>query len=262
MSTPLSSSAAPSPVSLAHARAHFADLSEVQLRQLGPVLIVAPHPEDESLGVGGLIARLRALGVAVHVLVMTDGAATRRSETYPAAELARLREAELCIALTRLGCDPVTDYHALYMPDGALPDRAGLPGFAHVVRATTACLKRVRPATIVLPWRRDPHPDHRAAWRITTAAIADAKWAGRRFEYLISAWNEATPAELPHDGEMHGWRVDVKACLPCKEAAIRAHVSQTTTSLTPDATLTALDPARYEAFLHPYEVLLEDARPA
>ncbi len=247
-----------SPLSLAYAREHFTDLPDDELRQLGPVLVVAPHPEDETLGVGGLIARLRSLGAAAHVLVMTDGAASRRSETYPPAELARLRETELCIALSRLGCNPATDYHALYMPDGALPAHLGQAGFAHAVRATTACLQRVRPATIVLPWRRDFHPDHRAAWHIVTAAIEATQWHGRRFEYLVSAWTQSAPADLPQIGELTGRRVDIAPFLPCKEAAIRAHVSQTTTALTPDATVTALDPARYAAFLEPWEVLLED----
>src|SRR5262245_24685447 len=61
-------------------------LPVVTLRDLvghSPVLVLAPHPDDESLGCGGLIAACQAQGHPVHVLVLTDGAGShRRSRQY------------------------------------------------------------------------------------------------------------------------------------------------------------------------------------
>lgn len=249
------------PLSLTHARDAFEELSEAQLRHFGPVLVVAPHPDDESLGVGGLIARLRSLVVPVQVLLTTDGSASHpNSQTHPPATLARLREAEIRLAIGLLGCDPDFDFYPLGLPDGALPQHAGQPGFAYAVRAATAVLRATVPATLIVPWRRDPHPDHRATWHILRAAAAAAHWRGRWFEYLVWAWERATPEDLPRANELRGWRVAVADFLPRKQAAIRAHVSQTTNLIEDDPTGFVLADSMLTHFAHPWEVLLEDVR--
>ncbi len=232
---------------------------EAPLQQLGPVLVVAPHPDDEALGVGGLMARLAALGVPVQVLLTSDGSASHpNSKTHPPAVLATLRETELRAALDALGLDGASALHQLHLPDGRLPAAPDQPGFAHAVQAARAVLGAVQPATLVVPWRRDPHPDHRATWAILRAAAAARAWAGRWFEYLVWAWERATPEELPRENELRGWRVEVTDFLPKKEAAIRAHISQTTQLITDDPTGFVLSAGMLAHFAHPWEVLLED----
>ena len=53
---------------------------------LGPTVVVAPHPDDESLGCGGLLALLRRAGVAVGAVLVSDGTMSHPSSVkFPAA---------------------------------------------------------------------------------------------------------------------------------------------------------------------------------
>ena len=251
------------PLSLAHARDTFEELTEAQLRGCGPVLVVAPHPDDESLGVGGLMARLRALAVKVEVLLCTDGSASHpHSRTHPPAVLARVREAEMRAGLGLLGCDPAFDLYPLCLPDGAVPHHAGQPGFAYAVRAAAVVLRATAPATLILPWRRDPNPDHRATWHILRAATEAVGWRGRWLEYLVWVWERASADELPRADELRGWRVHIADFLPQKQAAIRAHVSQTSSLIGDDPSGFTLSDGMLAHSAHPWEVLLEDTGPS
>ena len=70
----------------------------------GPLLVLAPHPDDESLGCGGIIAEARARGHAVYVTVVTDGTASHPgSRTHTAARLQAVREKEVQAAVAELG---------------------------------------------------------------------------------------------------------------------------------------------------------------
>lgn len=70
------------------------DAPLVVLPAFRQVLVIAPHPDDESIGAGGTIARLAQAGAEVHVIVVTDGEATIGSPHRP-AETARRRRAEV-----------------------------------------------------------------------------------------------------------------------------------------------------------------------
>src|SRR5690242_4645032 len=89
----------------------------------GPVLVLAPHPDDESLGCGGLIAACCARGQDVYVVILTDGAGSHpHSRDYPAARLSRLREEEARAAVAALGlADDRISFFGL--PDGRAPLR-------------------------------------------------------------------------------------------------------------------------------------------
>ena len=79
-------------------------LDLVALARSSPALVVAPHPDDESLGCGGLLARLGDAGVDVRAILVTDGAASHpRSTRYDAAARRALRDREWLRALACLG---------------------------------------------------------------------------------------------------------------------------------------------------------------
>ena len=77
------------------------DMARVaDLAQIGNALVIAPHPDDESLGCGGTIALLRQRGYSVHVLFVSDGTMSHpNSPAYPAERLRKVREAEALDAL-------------------------------------------------------------------------------------------------------------------------------------------------------------------
>ena len=87
---------------VADLRATDLDPAQLGLR----VLIVAPHPDDESIGCGGLIAVLASRGVHLNVVIVTDGSGSHpNSLKYPRSRLAQLRAREATQALGILGVD-------------------------------------------------------------------------------------------------------------------------------------------------------------
>ena len=152
-----------------------------------PVLVVAPHPDDETLGCAGAIALLRLMGSPVHILVMSDGTQSHpHSRQYPKAALQQLRAAETRAAMAILGVEE-SCITFLGLPDGAMPT-ALAPGFSAAVDRCQLYLASITPQLVLLPWRHDPHPDHRATWQILDAALARLAMYPRSIEYPIWDW--------------------------------------------------------------------------
>lgn len=140
------------------------------------LLAVLAHPDDESLGFGGTLARYAAEGVETFLLTATRGEAgrchghARGAPGHPGPEaLGRLREAELRAAAAILGVRDVTllDYH------DQLLDQADA---AEAVALVARHIRRVRPHVVVTfpPDGAYGHPDHIAISQFTTAAIVAA----------------------------------------------------------------------------------------
>jgi LmbE family N-acetylglucosaminyl deacetylase len=185
------------------------------------LVVLAAHPDDESLGAGGLVARVVAGGGSAEILVATDGEGSHpHSPTVSPSAMATRRRAESRQAVERLGAGPPT---ALGLPDGRLAEhRAELA--AALDRAVRAGRADRLGTWLVAPWERDRHPDHEAAGEV--AAEAGAAHGIPVLQYPIWAWHWADPGadQLP----WHRLRA-VRLSLPAraaKAAALAAHVSQ------------------------------------
>ena len=120
---------------------------------LGHALVVAPHPDDETLGAGGLISHLCSLGAEVTVVAATDG-----EKAYPDMPgLGDLRRWEQSQALDRLGVKE-NQVHRLRLPDSGV--EAHEDDLAVALQAIVT-----QEMYLVAPWRRDFHPDHEACGR-------------------------------------------------------------------------------------------------
>lgn len=116
-------------------------------------LVLAPHPDDETIVCGGLVALLAQRGAHVVVAFVTDGDASRGSPLQE-GKLGRRRRDEATRACAVLGVD---DVRFLGFPDGGVQDRL------EALRATLdALLDECRPDAVLLPSFLDAHPDHRA----------------------------------------------------------------------------------------------------
>jgi LmbE family N-acetylglucosaminyl deacetylase len=141
------------------------------------LMAVLAHPDDESLGVGGTLARYASEGVAVSVVTATRGERGRHATAavHPGPEaMGRIREAELRAAAHELG---VGEVHLLDYMDQEL-DRADP---VEAVGRIVTILRRVRPHVVVTfaPDGAYGHPDHVAISQFTTAAVvaaADPGW--------------------------------------------------------------------------------------
>ena len=181
------------------------------------LVVIAPHPDDEVLACGGLLAMRAAQAGKVLIVAVTDGEASHGGSSRPAAEaLAERRRSERLTGLHRLGL-PNASLVRCGLPDGrverhehALADcLAGLLGPSDVVIAS---------------WRLDGHPDHDATGR--AAASACAAVGCRLVEAPIWMWHWASP-----DDDRVPWQR--LAALPIeprfllrKQAALDAHESQ------------------------------------
>jgi len=140
-------------------------------------MCVLAHPDDESIGTGGLLAQSAAEGVATYLLTATRGERGRfgTDVTRPAPDVVgRTREAELRAAAAELGLKEV---HFLDYPDGGL-DRVDQ---AEAITRIAGHIRRVKPQVVVTfgPEGAYGHTDHIAISQFTTAAIvaaADPAW--------------------------------------------------------------------------------------
>ncbi len=183
------------------------------------LVVVSAHPDDESLGAGGLIASATAAGLDVHLLCASDGNGSHpRSPSHTPEALASRRAEEYAAAAACLGVarDAVT---RLGLPDGALGD--------HVAAITTALVDLVgdgRATVLASTWTEDGHPDHEAVGR--AAATAARRTDAEHWEFPVWFWHWATTAD-PRVQTFRPFPLATTATA-AKHQAIAAHVSQVT----------------------------------
>jgi LmbE family N-acetylglucosaminyl deacetylase len=135
-------------------------------------MCVLAHPDDESLGTGGILAKYAAAGVATYVVTATRGEKGRFDDkgTKPGPDIVgRTREAELRAATSVLG---VRETVVLGYIDGEL-NRAN---HAEATAAIAGHIRRLRPHVVVTfdPFGAYGHPDHIAIAQMTASAIGQA----------------------------------------------------------------------------------------
>lgn len=204
----------------------------------GTLVVLAPHPDDETLGCGSLLAHAAAQGVACTVVCVTDGCRSHpNSRLWPRARLADLRRQELDRAAATLGRIAV---HHLGYPDCEAP-RGG---------EAVARLSRLVPqgALFLTPWAGDPHVDHQSCAELAQAVVVRRPDL-RHLAYPI--WGRLRPAvPFPRTG----WRLTSRH--PAKPAALACHASQMTGLIHDDPDGFTMDPELQRLFLDEPEVFL------
>jgi LmbE family N-acetylglucosaminyl deacetylase len=214
-------------------------------------LVLAPHPDDESLGCGGLIAACCHAGRPPIVAVLTDGGMSHPgSKAYPHERLVRLREAEARDAASVLGL-PLDRLIFLREPDTNAP-HAG-EAFHRVIQHLIGLVERFCCSAILAPWRFDPHCDHEAASLV--AAQVAVKLHIRHIGYPVWGWT-LPPKHEVDAGMPVGWRLDIAHYSARKREAIAAHRSQYGDLITDDPSGFRLPPALLSAFTRDYETFL------
>jgi LmbE family N-acetylglucosaminyl deacetylase len=206
------------------------------------VVVVAPHPDDEVLGVGGLTALLAEAGVPVRIISVTDGEASHPGASVGPDVLAALRRAETATAVAALGVAAPVEH--LHLPDG---------GCGALVEPLLDALDLDPSSWLIGPWSGDGHPDHEAVGRACEQVAG--RDGARLVSYPVWAWHWARPPapDLP-------WSRAHRLQLPRdvqvrKERAMAAFVSQTRPlgPLPEDAPV--LPPQVLARFRRPYEVV-------
>jgi LmbE family N-acetylglucosaminyl deacetylase len=191
------------------------------------ILVVAPHPDDEALGCGGLIQQAVANGADVHVLLMTNGDASqfavvfgeREAPWVPAnmVSLGKRRQDESRSAMMELGLPrghmhflgfPNNGLVALWRPEHWLHSQLYSSPYTHVDHSPYAggvtpnapycgeqvladlltVLRQVRPQRIFVTHPRDIHPDHWATNAFVGYAVATAAVRGEAWAKTVRLW--------------------------------------------------------------------------
>jgi LmbE family N-acetylglucosaminyl deacetylase len=161
------------------------ELPVVDISGWSSVVVVAAHPDDEVLGVGGILAMLAASRARLRLVAITDGEGSHPGLGPAAAgRLAECRAAETSTALRRLGA-PV-EIVRLRVPDTGVGRREAevREKLSRLVSGFRMCLA---------PWDGDLHADHEAAGRAARAACAAGGVS--LLSYPIWTWHWAHPRD-------------------------------------------------------------------
>lgn len=162
------------------------------------VLVIAPHPDDETLGCGGTLAQLAPFA-EITVLLVTNGDG---AGDLPAGA-SNTRKAEMAEALKLLGVNrPLTCFDE---PDGRFSDS---PAYR---KRLAELLAQVKPNWVFVPWLHDSHSDHSRVARASCAVLAHSKVVEKVLFYEI--W---TPVPATHV-------VDITSTALVKRQALLCH---------------------------------------
>ncbi|MBN1124308.1 MAG: PIG-L family deacetylase [Sedimentisphaerales bacterium] len=191
--------------------------SKVEVRRKTmKILVVAPHPDDEVLGVGGTMTRFATEGHEVTVAIVTKG----WSPLFPDAQVEQVR-AEAHMASKKLG---VKQLQFMDLPTAKLNT---LPSY-EINQAFEAMMDEERPEMVFLPFPGDLQDDHLQVFEAGLVALRPA----RSREYVKQILCYETPSETAAAGQIHRggfepnvW-IDISAHLNDKLEAMRAYPSQ------------------------------------
>lgn len=219
-------------------------------------VVVAPHPDDEVLGVGGLLAILAAAETHIEVLSVTDGEASHPGGSVPPEDLARLRAAETDAALAVLGLGgPARPGRSGPSARGPVRQRMQLPdGGRDALGPPVLDALRLDPGTWLLaPWEGDGHPDHEAVGQACAAAAR--RDGARLLAYPVWAWHWAEPGD-PRVPWERAVRVDLPAGVQARKARAVEEFGTQIRPLGPaPADAPVLPPYVLERFSRPWEVI-------
>lgn len=230
---------------------HLAGLPEINASTLVPpgsrAVIVAPHPDDEVLGCGGLLQQLAALGRPIQIISVTDGSASHPgSQTWSTQRLSVVRPQESAEALHRLGLP----MHSVKWIRGGFQDS----GVAKEEQRLAAFIQRyLKPKDVVFcTWCEDGHTDHEAVGRATQAAATAV--GATLHELPIWTWHWATPED-----DKIPWARARKLLLDPATVARKSHAAHAFASQLqgdPEIGLSpVLAPYVLERLLQPFEVV-------
>ncbi|WP_114241202.1 PIG-L deacetylase family protein [Dyella sp. C9] len=187
------------------------------------LLVVAPHPDDESIATGELIQQVRQSGGEVRILLLTNGDNNPWPQRWVERRLrigsderrrwGERRRSEVGHALAQLGV-PAESLTALGWPDMGLTTRL-CDKFEPTLAAVREALDAARPNLLALPALGDHHPDHGAAHVITRLALA--QWQGEQPEllaYLVHGHEGETSGRVKLDSSV-GLHANKLAALAC-----------------------------------------------
>lgn len=177
---------------------------------LSRTVLISPHPDDETLGVGGLIFDLSHLGVDIMIVTVTDG----ENAYANTPGLGDIRVNEQVLALEKLGVS-AENIKRLQFVDSA------------VAQSENKLEQALRPLIdkqmhVLAPWPGDFHPDHIAVGRVAEKIAKDC--GAMLTYYFFWTWHQGTPEQI-RELPLRRYSLSSEA-LTAKWEALSCHESQ------------------------------------
>lgn len=222
------------------AAAPWAEAATLPL-EVDRLVVLAAHPDDETLGAGGLIAEAAAAGIPVDVVVVTDG-----EGSHPSVDVRLRRRLEVSQAVNDLAPSATLSFWGF--PDGGVRDHTD-----EIRRRVQVLLSGSDARTVLLaaPWEGDGHGDHRALGEVAGDVRSGAI---RVVGYPIWLWHWADPAEVDGSG-WHTVALSTESRV-AKQRAVQRHVTQVTPFADEPPMLHGM---MLQHFARPFEVFIEPA---
>lgn len=155
------------------------------------VLVVAAHPDDEVLGVGGTIAKLSAAGVECHLLIVTDGSSSQYRDSDHLHEIIEAKKLET------KGCADLLGFKTIYY--GELPDMK-LDKTPHIAinQVIEKVIDELQPDSVFTHFWGDVNRDHQEVYRSTLVAVRPVMGQVVRelYCYRVPSSTEWTPNKV------------------------------------------------------------------
>jgi LmbE family N-acetylglucosaminyl deacetylase len=162
-------------------------------------LIIAPHPDDETIGCAIMIMRKIDAGADVHIVIASDGERSRRASHHGPTGLASLRRQEALTAIAILGV-PAENVTFLGFPDGRLAQHE-----AELRSRLAEIADRFPTDQIIGPALADAHPDHRATARAVRMISQHHAPHVEAHEYPIRYWELAPWTRASGNPFVNAW---------------------------------------------------------
>jgi LmbE family N-acetylglucosaminyl deacetylase len=157
------------------------------------VLVLAPHPDDEILGLGGLILQMIEKKCNVYIVYLTDG---EGSNSHPEPE--EIRKNRLLLSETVLSelNIPKSNIYRLHLEDGKVP-RKGLKNFNETVLKIKDIIETVKPEAVFATHYLESWPyDHLACFELTSDAVSKLENKPELWLYWVWTWHHMRPWKL------------------------------------------------------------------
>lgn len=159
------------------------------LNEFEKALIISPHPDDEVMGCGGMLAMCTTLGKKTNVLFITNGEASHKDCcAVSLSEISAQREKSALEANMALGVT-ASDLQFLKWQDGAIP-LDGHSDFIQLTEIIAAAIKQFKPDVVFCPHPFEGWSDHVAAEQLTRAALKILKHERipKLYHYCVWFW--------------------------------------------------------------------------
>jgi LmbE family N-acetylglucosaminyl deacetylase len=214
------------------------------------ILILAPHPDDEIFGIGGIILQILKKGNKVNLVYLTDG---EGSGVWPDKEEIKIQR----IALSEQVCKKLdldsSTITRLHLSDGAVP-YPGQDGFVEAVNSIRQLIETLKPGAVFATHTLDYWPyDHVACAHIARKAVSQSAHKTQLWYYWVWAWYNIRPWQLLKIKFRKLWKIDIREQMPQKKAMMDVYLKAVTPGGKPWSGL--LPKALSKAFEYPVEII-------